>query len=134
MQLTSLQKKIYEVLASTEYKVYDSIKKDIAYPFIRIGITNLSNIKDKSNKSYKVQQYIHIFSDYHGQKEIKEISQKVVDTVLDANLDFDTTQVITSLNTLQIIEDKEYKSTSSQDNIGSFFHAIIIFDLQVFEK
>lgn len=134
MNLTSMQKKIYEVLASTKYKVFDSINKDVAYPFIRIGITNVVNIKNKSNNSYKVQQYIHIFSDYNGQKEIKEISQEVIDILLNANLDFENTQVITNLNTLQMLEDKEFTGAGSQNDVGTFFHAILILDLQLFEN
>lgn len=134
MNLTSLQKKIYEVLASTKYKVFDSINKDVAYPFIRIGITNVVNIKNKSNNSYKVQQYIHIFSDYNGQKEIKEISQEIIDILLNANLSFENTQAITNLNTLQILEDKENTGAGSQNDVGTFFHAIIILDLQLFEN
>lgn len=78
ININEYQKKIYEIITSTNYKVYDEVPKDEELPLIVIGDYTLSdgNIK---NESYTFTQTINIYSLYNGKKEINEMVSVTLD-------------------------------------------------------
>ena len=58
-------------------KVFDNVPQDTAYPYVKIGLENSRDIGTKSldGKVYNVD--IEVWSQYRGQKEIKEVMERV---------------------------------------------------------
>lgn len=76
--LNDYQKKIYQTLSSTEYKVFDEVPTDEELPLITIGDYTLSDGVVK-NESYVISQAINIYSEYEGKKEINEMVSVTLD-------------------------------------------------------
>ena len=76
--LNEYQKKIYEALSSTGYKVFDEVPVDEELPLIAISDYTLSDGVVKS-ESYTISQAINIYSEYEGKKEINEMVSVTLD-------------------------------------------------------
>lgn len=76
--LNDYQKKIYEALSSTGYKVFDEVPTDEELPLVAIGDYTLSDGVVKS-ESYTISQAINIYSEYEGKKEINEMVSVTLD-------------------------------------------------------
>lgn len=76
--LNEYQKKIYEALSSTGYKVFDEVPVDEELPLIAISDYTLSDGVVKS-ESYTISQTINIYSEYEGKKEINEMVSVTLD-------------------------------------------------------
>lgn len=74
-----LQKLIYNTLKTLPYKVYDYVPKNTKCPYIKIGASHGGDDSTKIDLGFKDYQYIDVFSDYEGQKEVKQIMQQVND-------------------------------------------------------
>lgn len=80
--LNEYQTIIYEKLSDTKYNVFDEVPTDEELPLISIGDYTLSTGDVKYN-SYIVNQYINMYSDYSGKKEINEIVSYVASSLLE---------------------------------------------------
>lgn len=76
--INDYQKKIYEALSSTGYKVFDEVPVDEELPLIAISDYTLSDGVVKS-ESYTISQTINIYSEYEGKKEINEMVSVTLD-------------------------------------------------------
>lgn len=76
--INDYQKKIYEALSSTGYKVFDEVPVDEELPLIAISDYTLSDGVVKS-ESYTISQAINIYSEYEGKKEINEMVSVTLD-------------------------------------------------------
>lgn len=76
--INDYQKKIYEALSSTGYKVFDEVPVDEELPLIAISDYTLSDGVVKS-ESYTISQAINIYSEYEGKKEINEMMSVTLD-------------------------------------------------------
>lgn len=76
--INDYQKKIYEALSSTGYKVFDEVPVDEELPLIVISDYTLSDGVVKS-ESYAISQTINIYSEYEGKKEINEMVSVTLD-------------------------------------------------------
>lgn len=76
--INDYQKKIYEALSSTGYKVFDEVPVDEELPLVTIGDYTLSDGVVKS-ESYTISQAINIYSEYEGKKEINEMVSVTLD-------------------------------------------------------
>lgn len=86
--INDYQKKIYEALSSTGYKVFDEVPVDEELPLIAISDYTLSDGVVKS-ESYTISQAINIYSEYEGKKEINEMVSVVLDklkSLVDSNI------------------------------------------------
>ncbi|BER92689.1 DUF3168 domain-containing protein [Atrimonas thermophila] len=82
--MVALQKAIYQRLVSQlSYPVYDSVPDGATFPYIVIGEDIGSDYSTKDFHGGDVVATIHIFSDYKGAKEAKEIADAVVETLND---------------------------------------------------
>lgn len=76
--INDYQKKIYQILSSTGYKVFDEVPIDEELPLVTIGDYTLSDGVVKS-ESYTISQIINIYSDYEGKKEINQMVSVTLD-------------------------------------------------------
>lgn len=126
IDILAIQGELYRVLSSTGYSVYDDVPDDAAYPFISIGYNQTLDDSTKTNDGYEILQYIDIYSNYRGQKEIKEILQKVLQTIKDSDVRIDNLFVDIKLKSMDIIKE-DYKSQSVEGSTkGTLYHSILI--------
>ncbi len=76
--INDYQKKIYQTLSSTGYKVFDEVPIGEELPLVTIGDYTLSDGVVKS-ESYTISQIINIYSDYEGKKEINQMVSVTLD-------------------------------------------------------
>lgn len=79
--INDYQKKMYETLSKTEYKIFDEVPTDEDMPIVAIGDYTLSDGVVKS-ESYTISQTINIYSEYEGKKEINKMVSDVLDKLL----------------------------------------------------
>lgn len=99
--INDYQKKIYQTLSSTGYKVFDEVPMDEELPLIEIGDYTLSDGVVKS-ESYTISQTINIYSDYEGKKEINQMVSVTLDKLKSlVNTDITDTFFIADIRLLE---------------------------------
>lgn len=78
LSINDYQKKIYEYIVATGYKVYDEVPKNEVLPLITIGDYTLSEGTVKS-ECFEITQTINMYSEYEGKKEINEMVSVTLD-------------------------------------------------------
>ena len=58
-------------------KIFDNVPDDTSYPYIQIGLETVSNIGTKTVDGNVYNVDIDVWSQYRGQKEIKEIMEQI---------------------------------------------------------
>ena len=66
--------------------VFDDVPTNTAYPYIRIGEETLSDNSSKDKDSFEHTLTIHIWSQYRGNRDIKDIMKQVHDLLHDSSL------------------------------------------------
>ena len=66
--------------------VFDDVPSDQSYPFISLGEDNAVDYDTKTLAGGEITQEIHIWSQYKGSKECKQIMDKVHDLLHDSSL------------------------------------------------
>lgn len=122
--MLDIQKLIYEKLTTLGYTVYDYVVEDAAFPYVRIGPTDSSNNNTKTTRGKKIKQYIDVFSNYKGTKEVKEITSDIVNELDGLSADGYTF----TLDYTTVIQE-EYKPLGGT-NKGIIFHSVIIFEIK----
>ena len=123
--LAGLQTKIYELLSTLKYSVYDEVPKDAKCPYIEIGYCDADDDGCKTSNGLDVLQYIDIYSDYKGQKEAKEIAENVNNVLQNKKIKIDNATVFVYL--------KKMKISKKTDSMGDYTHAILIYRILVKE-
>lgn len=133
INILAIQGELYKILFSTGYNVYDDVPDDAPYPFISIGYNQLLDDGTKTNDGYEIMQYIDIYSDYNGQKEIKEISQKVLQYIKNSDIKIENLYIDIKLKSLDIIKES-YKSQSVEGSTnGTLYHSVLILRIKAKE-
>ena len=122
--MLDIQKLIYEKLTTLGYTVYDYVVEDAVFPYVRIGPTDSSNNNTKTTRGKKIKQYIDVFSNYKGTKEVKEITSDIVNELDGLSADGYTF----TLDYTTVIQE-EYKPLGGT-NKGIIFHSVIIFEIK----
>lgn len=78
LSINDYQKKIYEYIVTTSYRVYDEVPKNEVLPLITIGDYTLSEGTVKS-ECFEITQTINMYSEYEGKKEINEMVSVTLD-------------------------------------------------------
>ena len=90
-----LQKTIYSTLENANITdeagnaiagVFDDVPEGTAYPYIVIGDDTATNISTKDKDIHEHTLNIHIWSQYRGRRDIKDIMKQVHDTLHDSSL------------------------------------------------
>lgn len=120
-----IQSYLYKILSSLNYPVYDYIPTDTKMPYIKLGYMNMKEYSCKTAEGIEISQYIDIFSDYKGQKQTREIMNKIIEKI---NQFKESNQEIKiSLKNTEILEEKDKEQSINGTPKGSIFHGVLIY-------
>lgn len=72
-----LQKELNSLFSSLEFPFYDGIR-DEGFPYGTFGYCQQSSNNTKTSKGNEILFQLDVFSDYNGQKEVKEMANSVM--------------------------------------------------------
>ena len=105
-----LQEKLYALLSTLSYPVYDDVPKNAKCPYIKLGVNRGGDNSTKINLAHKDYQYIDVFSEYRGKKEVMQIIKQVNDLLQNKTI------------TSEILEQKDAE--------GKYYHGILIYRIE----
>ena len=117
-----LQEKLYALLSTLSYPVYDDVPKNAKCPYIKIGVNRGGDNSTKINLAYKDYQYIDIFSEYRGKKEVMQIMKQVNDLLQNKTITLENMKAFLYLNSSEILE-----QTGAEDK---YYHGILIYRIE----
>ena len=127
-----LQKAIYSTLSGSvtgidgaSVSVYDDVPEGTAYPYVVIGEETSANDGTKDIDAVEYTLTLHVWSQYRGRREIKEIMQSVYDLLHDAAI----TVAGASLANIR----QEFNNTL-MENDGITRHGVMRFRAVVFDS
>lgn len=123
MDLIEIQKIIYDKLKELKYPVVDDfvLYQETTPPYIQLSSLYISENNTKVEEGLYVEQYINIYSDYRGKKEILEIAQEVSEV-----MNFRT-------DSIYVKEDRKSIILDTDKNNNRFYHAVLIFKIYIQE-
>lgn len=116
-----LQEKLYALLSTLSYPVYDDVPKNAKCPYIKLGTNRGGDNSTKTNLAYKDYQYIDVFSEYRGKKEVMQIMKQVNDLLQNKTITLENEQAFLYLNSSEILE--------QTDANGKYYHGILIYKI-----
>lgn len=117
-----LQEKLYALLSTLSYPVYDDVPKNAKCPYIKLGVNRGNDNSNKTNRAYEDYQYIDVFSEYRGKKEVMQIMKQVNDLFQNKTITLENMQAFLYLNSSEILEQK--------DANGKYYHGILIYRIE----
>lgn len=94
MMQEEIQTAIYEAVAAIGYPTYDDVPQVTAYPYIVVGDDRSIPFDTDDSVGSETTCTIHVWSQYRGRKEVKEIMRSIYHTLNRANLDITGGQLI----------------------------------------
>lgn len=64
-----LQEKLYALLSTLSYPVYDDVPKNAKCPYIKLGTNRGNDNSNKTNRAYEDYQYIDVFQNTEAKKK-----------------------------------------------------------------
>ena len=122
-------------LSSDKLHVYDELKDNPQWPFIRV---DYSYNRDRSGKNYDgmtYYQYIHVFSVYKGRKEVLEITDMINEALLE-NIETDNFIAIPYIERNEIANESDTiggQKTGYNTN-ETYRHAILVYKYVIYSK
>ena len=117
-----LQEKLYALLSTLSYPVHDDVPKNAKCPYIKLGTNRGNDNSNKTNRAYKDYQYIDVFSEYRGKKEVMQIMKQVNDLLQNKTITLENMQAFLYLNSSEILE--------QTDAEGKYYHGILIYRIE----
>ena len=117
-----LQEKLYALLSTLSYPVYDDVPKNAKCPYIKLGVNRGGDNSTKINLAYKDYQYIDVFSEYRGKKEVMQIMKQVNDLLQNKTITLENMQAFLYLSSSEILEQKDAE--------GKYYHGILIYRIE----
>ena len=117
-----LQEKLYALLSTLSYPAYDDVPKNAKCPYIKLGTNRGNDNSNKTNLAYKDYQYIDVFSEYRGKKEVMQIMKQVNDLLQNKTITLENMQAFLYLNSSEILEQKDAE--------GKYYHGISIYRIE----
>ena len=105
--------------------IYDDVPEGAAYPFVVIGEETTANNGTKTIDGIEHTLTIHVWSQYRGRKQIKELMQSVYDLLHNTD--------ITVSGASQVNIRQEF-STTLAENDGITRHGVMRFRAVVFDN
>ena len=135
IKLLDVYKEIFSRLKTLPYRVYDEVPDKPSNPHIRIDYSyNL----DRSGKNYggtTYYQYIHVFSEYSGRKEVLQMVDDIME-ILSEDLETDDFVAYPFLDSNEVItESANTGGDKTGYNINKFYrHVILVYKYVIYEK
>lgn len=120
--ILTIQSELYKQLSTLNIPVYDYIPINSKMPYIKIGHMNMKDYSTKTQDGIQVNQYIDIFSNYKGQKELKEIMHQVISKMQQFSKESHDLDI--SLYNSETLEEKD------DGTKGSIFHGVLIYKIK----
>lgn len=81
--LVAFQTALYSLLKSygQTVPVYDDVPANANLPFITLGGFTSKQVGSKTTNCWDISQQIHLWSDYHGKKEVNQMADDVASLV-----------------------------------------------------
>lgn len=96
-----LQASVYAKLTSTASvnnlvggRIYDDVPQGTAYPFIQIGEESIIDNSTKTLQGQSITVNVHVFSEYRGKLEVKNILSAIYDALHDSDMIVDEANLI----------------------------------------
>lgn len=126
--LNDFQKALYQLLSQGQsVPVYDRIPNEqISLPYIWLGM--MQDVPTDENKTFYthfVTQYIHVFSDSQGKKEMDDIMNDIIYLISSYNLPMENNTLIDSELTTVTANGEEY----AEGHTG--YHGIIVYKFKI---
>lgn len=105
--LFPLQIAIYNRLKSNpDLTVYDAVPEGAAFPYVSIGEDTVVDESTKTDNGEEITHTLHVYSSYNGRKEVKEIMNKVLETLTNEPLQLGSGFFMESFNLdmMQVLE------------------------------
>ena len=133
INLIQVQQAIWDNLTIIPYTVVDYIEFDsIEPPFIQLGKIYIDDESVKNNEGIKCQQYINIYSNYSGKKELLEMVDAVSEKMTALSIEGYAVYVKQGTTTVMIDKDKFSSIFQRTDrNNNKFYHAVLKFDIHI---
>lgn len=125
MDLLTYQKKLYDAYKALGYDVYDYVPTDAPMPYVRLDFNQTLDDGTKTSEGYSILQYINIFSDYKGQKEVREMAQKLYEVSREIEgLDV-------RLRQLQVREQSYKQEKVNGATMGTIYQATLVLKIKI---
>ena len=133
INLIQVQQAVWNNLTTIPYTVVDYIDFDsIEPPFIQLGKIDIDDESVKNNEGIKCQQYINIYSNYSGKKELLEMVDAVSEKMTALSIEGYAVYVKQGTTTVMIDKDKFSSIFQRTDrNNNKFYHAVLKFDIHI---
>ena len=133
INLIQVQQAVWNNLTTIPYTVVDYIDFDsIGPPFIQLGKIYVDDESVKNNEGIKCQQYINIYSNYSGKKELLEMVDAVSEKMTALSIEGYAVYVKQGTTTVMIDKDKFSSIFQRTDrNNNKFYHAVLKFDIHI---
>lgn len=135
INLLRIQKDLYNAIKKLGYTVVDEATIKTKCPYVKIGYSTVQTIDIKQKSAYNMMQYIDIYSDYQGSKEVKEIAYNIYDNLNNLNLSTDDYTVNSKLYHMEFLEEENVnrRKNGSSEQVGKYRHGILIYKINVYE-
>lgn len=126
-----LQKTIYaaldgnNALSAVVSGVYDDVPEGANYPYVIVGEHTSNNFGSKTLDGLEYTLTIHIWSQYRGRKEVKEIAEIIYDALHDSSL---------SVSGASLVNLRQEFETTLLDSDGITRHGVMRFRAVVFDS
>mgnify|MGYP003481419840 FL=1 len=133
INLIQVQQAVWNNLTTIPYTVVDYIDFDsIEPPFIQLGKIYIDDESVKNNEGIKCQQYINIYSNYSGKRELLEMVDAVSEKMTALSIEGYAVYVKQGTTTVMIDKDKFSSIFQRTDrNNNKFYHAVLKFDIHI---
>lgn len=135
IKLYDVYKEVFNKLKELPYNVYDEVPQVNSNPHIRVDYSYESENSGKNYDSKIYYQYIHIFSDYQGRKEILKITDDVLQT-LSENIEASNFIMYPHLERCDITQESDRTSgpIHGYHTNETYRHAVIVIRYTIYEK
>ena len=133
INLIQVQQAVWNNLTTIPYTVVDYIDFDSIEPqFIQLGKIYIDDESVKNNEGIKCQQYINIYSNYSGKRELLEMVDAVSEKMTALSIEGYAVYVKQGTTTVMIDKDKFSSIFQRTDrNNNKFYHAVLKFDIHI---
>lgn len=125
MDLFTYQKALYDAIKSLGYDVYDYVPLDAPMPFVRLDYNLIMDDGTKTTEGYEILQYINIFSDYNGQKESKDMAQKIYIKTKEIE------GLSVRLHSLEFRQQRDKVEKMQGTTLGTYYQATLILKIKI---
>lgn len=132
IDLVVVQKAIYDALKTLRVDVVDYIDTSVNCPYVHISNLYINDDSNKTNESVVATQYINIYSEYKGKKEVLELASQV-DSLMINIPDIEDHQVMVEKQT-QTITQEFVTRDEVHYKTRHCFQALLIYEIKIIKK